>query len=71
MIHSIHQDETQMISQSADPDELAKINKRFNASILAATGNPFLTESFDRLSRLLILLGVTAFTLPSRVRDIT
>ena len=71
VINEIHQDETQMISQGADPDELAKINMRFHASILAAAGNPFLTESFDRLSRLLILHGVTAYTLPSQVRDIT
>jgi DNA-binding GntR family transcriptional regulator len=71
VINAIHQDETQMISQGANPDQLAKINMRFHASILAAAGNPFLTESFDRLSRLLILLGVTAYTLPSRVRDIT
>ena len=71
VINVIHQDETQMISQGADPGELAKINMRFHASILAATGIPFLTESFDRLSRLLILLGVTAYTLLSRVRDIT
>jgi DNA-binding GntR family transcriptional regulator len=71
VINEIHQDETQMISQGADPDELAKINMRFHASILAAAGNPFLTESFDRLSRLLILHGLTAYTQPSQVRDIT
>ena len=71
VINAIHQDETEMITRDADPDQLARINSRFHASILAGAGNPFLTESYGRLSRLLILLGVTAYTLPSRVRDIT
>ena len=71
VIAAINEEEQDMINQVSDPDALATINSRFHASILAAAGNPFLTESFDRLSRLLILLGVTAYSLPSRVRAIT
>lgn len=70
VINSIHQDEARMIREKAGPHELAKINNRFHTSILAAAGNPFLTESFDRLSQLLILVGVTAYSLPKRVADI-
>ena len=70
VIASINQDENQMINNGAASDQLAQINSKFHASILAAAGNPFLTESYDRLSRLLILLGVTAYSLPERVHGI-
>ena len=70
VIAAINQDENQMINDGATPDQLAQINSKFHASILAAAGNPFLTESYDRLSRLLILLGVTAYSLPERVHGI-
>ena len=70
VIDAINQEENQMIHQGAEPDQLARINSKFHASILAAAGNPFLKESYDRLSRLLILLGVTAYSLPERVHDI-
>ena len=70
VIDAINQEENQMIHQGAEPDQLARINSKFHASILAAVGNSFLKESYDRLSRLLILLGVTAYSLPERVHDI-
>lgn len=70
VVDAINQEENQMIHQGAEPDQLARINSKFHASILAAAGNPFLKESYDRLSRLLILLGVTAYSLPERVHDI-
>ena len=70
VIDAINQEENRRIDHGAEPDQLAEINSKFHASILAAANNPFLTESFERLSRLLILLGVTAYSLPERVHDI-
>lgn len=70
VINTICRDEQAMIEQGANPNDLAKINTRLHHSILSAAGNPFLTESYDKLTLLLILLGVTAYSLPSRVHEI-
>lgn len=70
VINQICKDEQSMKQGAAQPDALAEINAQFHASILAAAGNIFLTESFERLSRLLILLGATTYSLPSRAKAI-
>lgn len=70
VINAICAEEQAMIASQASPDQLAKINGRFHNSILSAAGNVFLVESYERLSRLLILLGITAYSLPDRVDEI-
>ena len=72
VIDEICHDESRLISQNASPDELARQNQRFHHAILQAAGNRFLSESLDRLSQLMVLLGATAYSLHGRsdaIRD--
>lgn len=64
--------EAELIEGSAPPEILARHNRRFHNAILQAAGNRFLVESLERLSRMMVLLGATAYTLAGRaeaVRD--
>ena len=49
---------------------LARQNRQFHNAILQAAGNRFLAESLERLSRLMVLLGATAYTLAGRTEAI-
>ena len=72
VIDEICRDESRLISQSAPPNELARQNRRFHHAILQAAGNRFLSESLERLSQLMVLLGATAYSLDGRadaIRD--
>lgn len=64
--------EAALIESGAPPEVLARHNRRFHNAILQAAGNHFLLESLERLSRMMVLLGATAYTLAGRaeaVRD--
>ncbi|MEK9558473.1 MAG: GntR family transcriptional regulator, partial [Alphaproteobacteria bacterium] len=54
--------EAKLIEAGAAPHLLARQNRQFHNAILQAAGNRFLTESLERLSRLMVLLGATAYT---------
>ena len=54
----------------AAPSVLAVHNRRFHNAILQAAGNKFLSETLHQLSRLMILLGTTAYSLPERADSI-
>ena len=62
--------EARLVTGNAGPDELARHNRQFHNAILQAAGNRFLVESLQRLSRLVVLLGATAYSLPARVAAI-
>ena len=70
IIGQICADEVQLMAIGAAPSVLAKHNRRFHNAILQAAGNKFLTESLQQLSRLMVLLGTTAYSLPDRVLSI-
>ena len=62
--------EAKLIEAGAAPHLLARQNRQFHNAILQAAGNRFLTESLERLSRLMVLLGATAYTLAGRAEAI-
>ena len=62
--------EAELISGGAPPEILARHNRRFHNAILQAAGNRFLVESLERLSRMMVLLGATAYTLAGRAEAI-
>jgi len=62
--------EAELIKQDVAPDVLARHNRRFHHAILQAAGNRFLAESLERLSRLMVLLGATAYSLAGRAVSI-
>jgi DNA-binding GntR family transcriptional regulator len=62
--------EARLVRQGAAPDILARHNRQFHHAILQAAGNRFLAESLERLSRLMVLLGATAYSLAGRVEPI-
>jgi len=59
--------EAELVNGGAIPEELARHNRQFHNAIWQAAGNRFLSESLERLSRLMVLLGATAYSLPERV----
>lgn len=71
IITKLSQDELDLMSQEAPPENLAQHNKRFHQAILQSANNPFLTEALTKLSRLTILLGSTVYQLPDRRHLIT
>ena len=66
VIADICTEEVRLMSVGAAPALLATHNKRFHNAILQAAGNRFLSESLHHLSRLMVLLGHTAYALPER-----
>ena len=62
--------EAELIEAGAPPYLLARQNRQFHNAILQAAGNRFLAESLERLSRLMVLLGATAYTLAGRAEAI-
>jgi len=62
--------EAELIEAGAPPHLLARQNRQFHNAILQAAGNRFLAESLERLSRLMVLLGATAYTLAGRAEAI-
>ena len=62
--------EAKLIEAGAAPHLLARQNRQFHNAILQAAGNRFLAESLERLSRLMVLLGATAYTLAGRAEAI-
>ena len=62
--------EAELVTGKASPDQLARHNRQFHNAILQAAGNHILVESLQRLSRLMVLLGATAYSLPARVAAI-
>ena len=62
--------EAELIETQAPPHVLARHNRHFHNAILQAAGNQFLAESLERLSRLMVLLGATAYTLAGRAEAI-
>ena len=70
LIGRICADEVQLMSVGASPSTLAHHNRRFHNAILQAAGNKFLSESLNQLSRLMVLLGSTAYTVNDRAAAI-
>ena len=70
VIDDICRAEAELIRQNAAPDVLAHHNRQFHHAILQAAGNRFLAESLERLSRLMVLLGATAYSLAGRAGSI-
>ena len=62
--------EAALVDTQATPEQLARHNRQFHNAILQAAGNRFLAESLERLSRLMVLLGATAYSLTARVAAI-
>ena len=62
--------EAELIEAGDPPHLLARQNRQFHNAILQAAGNRFLAESLERLSRLMVLLGATAYTLAGRAEAI-
>jgi DNA-binding GntR family transcriptional regulator len=70
VIGSICEAEVALIADGAAPQTLARHNRQFHHAILQAAGNRFLSESLEKLSRLMVLLGATAYSLPERATAI-
>ena len=70
VINDICSAEARLIQQGASPDVLARQNRQFHHAILQAAGNSFLAEALERLSRLMVLLGATAYSLAGRAGSI-
>ena len=70
VIDTICRAEGDLIRSGAAPDVLARHNRQFHNAILQAAGNRFLAESLERLSRLMVLLGATAYSLAGRAESI-
>lgn len=70
IIEQLRQKEADHISRGVEAAVLAGHNRRFHHAILQAAGNPFLAEGLERLSRLMVLLGKTAYSLGDRVEAI-
>ena len=70
VIDDICSAEAALIREDATPDVLARHNRQFHHAILQAAGNRFLAESLERLSRLMVLLGATAYSLSGRAGSI-
>ena len=70
VIDTICRAEGDLIHGGAAPDVLARHNRQFHHAILQAAGNRFLAESLERLSRLMVLLGATAYSLAGRAGSI-
>ena len=70
VIASICEAEAVLLDDGAPPEMLARHNRQFHHAILQAAGNRFLSESLERLSRLMVLLGATAYSLPERITAI-
>jgi DNA-binding GntR family transcriptional regulator len=62
--------EAALVTDGAMPEQLARHNRQFHNAIWQAAGNHFLAESLERLSRLMVLLGATAYSMPERVAAI-
>ncbi len=69
-IADIRTKEAALVDKRTSPVALAKLNGQFHQSIALASDNPFLIEALQRLSTLMVLLGPTAYSLSSRVREI-
>ena len=66
VIGSVCEAEAALIDDGAAPEMLARHNRQFHHAILQAADNRFLSESLEKLSRLMVLLGATAYSLPAR-----
>ena len=66
VIGSVCKAEAALIDDGAAPEMLARHNRQFHHAILQAADNRFLSESLEKLSRLMVLLGATAYSLPAR-----
>jgi DNA-binding GntR family transcriptional regulator len=67
IIDAVCREEVVLIDDSGEPWQLARQNQRFHHAILQASGNQFLVEGHERLSRLMILTGATAYSNNDRV----
>lgn len=70
VIDDICKEEAGLIAKGAAPEDLARQNRRFHNAILQAANNRFLSESLERLSQLMVLLGATAYSLDGRANAI-
>jgi len=70
LINQICLEEAKLIDDGAEPVTLARQNRRFHHAIMQAAGNQFLAESLERLARLMVLTGATAYSLDDRVAPI-
>lgn len=69
VIAQIATQEVTLMESAAPPHVLASQNARFHRVIWNSANNPFLLETMQQLSRLMVLLGATAYSLPER-RDV-
>ncbi len=70
IIEELCAEESDLINSGADATELAKQNRRFHHAIHQASSNTFLLEGLERLNRMMILIGPTAYGIPPRVSSI-
>ena len=67
IIDNICREEEFLINANVNPVDLANHNKRFHHAILQAAGNQFLNEAIERLARMMVLTGATAYSVRERV----
>lgn len=63
-------EERRLIEEAASPEILARHNRRFHNSICKAAGNHFLEEQLTQLAQMMVLLGVTAYSMHTRLASI-
>jgi len=69
-INDMRAAEAELVNERAPAATLANMNSKFHHAILLASHNPFLAEATDRLRKIMVLLGPTAYSLPSRIAAI-
>lgn len=70
LIDQLVAEERRLIEQAASPEILARHNRRFHTSICKAAGNHFLEEQLTQLAQMMVLLGVTAYSIQTRLASI-
>ena len=65
-INQLVAEERRLIEEAASPEILARHNRRFHNSICKAAGNHFLEEQLTQLAQMMVLLGVTAYSMETR-----
>lgn len=70
LIQQLVFEERALVDTGASAEILARHNRRFHHCICKAASNPFLEEQLAQLAQLLVLLGVTAYSVEARLSSI-
>ena len=70
LIQQLVYEERVLMETDASPSILAQHNRKFHYCICKAASNPFLEEQLSQLAQLMVLLGMTAYSMENRLSSI-